>query len=363
MDITSFIESVKQNLERSTNTYSSEQSVSTQIVLPTLGLLGWPSTDPTVVIPEYQVVIPEYQVKQQVKNLRVDYALVIPQISPTPKCIVEVKAVGKLDADEQLFTYAFHTGVPLAILTNGREWRFYLPMSPGDYQERLVRTFDFSTGNSNEIANGLTELLSYEKTMSGESIEFAKKISEERKKTKIAKGKINEAWKELTTGEDSLLVDFLIEETSRICGYPPRHQDVIEFLSQLGQSPKPSPQLPSDRPSSKKQKSNRPRHTTYWLFNNKYDSKNYTLAYIHIMESLVELLSDESLNDLPCFYHSKYDIATSHQITAQSVLNGKWWIHTYKSSKHKFQDLEKTCAKASVKFRSKQGVLLPDPND
>jgi predicted type IV restriction endonuclease len=50
-----------------------------------------------------------------------------------------VKQVGQSDrAERQLFEYAFHDGVPMAILTDGREWNFFLPGEQGDYGERRV---------------------------------------------------------------------------------------------------------------------------------------------------------------------------------------------------------------------------------
>jgi len=350
--LASFIHTVKQNLDSSNNAYPNENSVSIQIVIPTLNHLGWNTTDPCVVIPEYPV-----------KNLRVDYALVIGEISPTPKCIIEVKAVGKVDADEQLFQYAFHTGVSLAILTDGREWRFYLPMMHGAYRERLVRTFDFSSGNDKETADGIRQLLSYENTKSGKSIQSAKQISDERKQVTIAKKKISDAWETLTAGADAIFVEFLIEETSRICGYPPRREDVIGFLNNMRPTRESDDRL-QPKVISPKPKGSRtvpPRETTYWLFNEQHEAKTYAVAYIHIMESLAPRLSNESLGQLQCFYRHKTDIKEPYRKTAVSVLNGKWWIHTHSSSKVKFEQVEITCAKASVEFGTISGVKMITP--
>jgi len=52
---------------------------------------------------------------------------------------IEVKQVGQSDGGErQLFEYAFHRGVPMAILTDGQEWHFFLPAKQGDYGDRRV---------------------------------------------------------------------------------------------------------------------------------------------------------------------------------------------------------------------------------
>ena len=45
-------------------------------------------------------------------------------------------------AERQLFEYSFHKGVQLAILTDGREWNFFLPAEHGNYAERSVYKLD-----------------------------------------------------------------------------------------------------------------------------------------------------------------------------------------------------------------------------
>ena len=90
------------------------QRVSQGIVLPTLQLLGWAVFDISVVIPEFSI-----------EGRRVDYALC--HSANKPSVFVEVKKIGfTAGADRQLFEYAFHLGVPMAILTDGQEWSFYL---------------------------------------------------------------------------------------------------------------------------------------------------------------------------------------------------------------------------------------------
>jgi len=57
--------------------------------------------------------------------------------------LIEVKQVGQSKgADRQLFEYAFHKGVPMAILTDGQEWNFFLPTEQGDYSERQLYKLD-----------------------------------------------------------------------------------------------------------------------------------------------------------------------------------------------------------------------------
>ena len=89
--------------------FSNEASVSQGIVLRLLNALGWPTYDTDAVWPEYSL-----------SGKRVDYALCSPPSKPI--AFIEVEQIGQSDgAERQLFEYAFHIGVPMAILTDGRE--------------------------------------------------------------------------------------------------------------------------------------------------------------------------------------------------------------------------------------------------
>ncbi len=56
---------------------------------------------------------------------------------------MEVKQPGVAGrADRQLFEYAFHEGVPLAILTDGTTWPVYVPALQGSYDDRRVYLLD-----------------------------------------------------------------------------------------------------------------------------------------------------------------------------------------------------------------------------
>jgi len=103
-----------------TGRYVNETTVSQGIVQRLLHSLGWPVYDTEVVAPEYSL-----------SGRRADYALCHPPREPV--ILVEVKQVGQSKgADRQLFEYAFHKGVPMAILTDGQEWNFFLPTEQGD---------------------------------------------------------------------------------------------------------------------------------------------------------------------------------------------------------------------------------------
>ena len=130
MSVKEDIEDIRNRLDN--DQYTTEASVSTGIVLRLLIALGWPVHNPTAVKPEYTV-----------EGRRVDFALFAPE--SRLRVFIEVKPVEQIQAgEEQLFEYATHCGVPIAILTDGQEWRFYHPGGEGSYEERRVCTLEFS---------------------------------------------------------------------------------------------------------------------------------------------------------------------------------------------------------------------------
>ncbi len=95
-----------------------EATTQQYVVLPILRALGWDDTNLASMD-----VIPEYKVE----NRRADYALHI-QREQNPVVLIECKRwdqpIGK--NEEQICFYAYSGNVPLAIITNGKLWRFYL---------------------------------------------------------------------------------------------------------------------------------------------------------------------------------------------------------------------------------------------
>lgn len=87
------------------------------VVLPILQALGWDYAN--IESPE---VLPEYRVENRKS---VDYALVVREV---PKVFVECKKWNEPIAryESQICFYAYSKDVPIAVITNGRVWRFYL---------------------------------------------------------------------------------------------------------------------------------------------------------------------------------------------------------------------------------------------
>lgn len=198
--------------------YVNEASVSQGIVQRLLHALGWPVYDTEVVAPEYSL-----------SARRVDYALCHPPREPV--VMVEVKQIGQSKgADRQLFEYAFHKGVPMAVLTDGQEWHFFLPTEQGDYGERRVYKLDLLERDPEEAQAGLERYLGYGEVRSGRAIEAARRDYRDAARKRTAQRTLPDAWTRLVESEDELLIELLSDKVEDLCGVKPDPDAVAAFL-------------------------------------------------------------------------------------------------------------------------------------
>ena len=97
---------------------ANEATIQQYVVLPILRALGW--DDVNLASME---VLPEYKVESR----RADYALHVKR-GQRPVVLIECKRWGQPIGknEEQICFYAYSGNIPLAIITNGKRWRFYL---------------------------------------------------------------------------------------------------------------------------------------------------------------------------------------------------------------------------------------------
>jgi len=250
--------------------FQNEQAVSQGIVLPILRELGWDIFDTTLVWPEYQT-----------GEGRADFALCHPPSKPAE--FIEVKPPGKAeDAVRQALEYAFHTGVPFIVLTDGRTWSFYLPAEQGSYEaesdetphgvgfaaNRRVYKLDLFERPPAEAAETLTRYLARARVESGEALEpsesetprrrrarRANAVRQTARKSRVrrdaavvcgkyrsrnrrsqARAAIPEAWRELVQKGDEQLVELLASAIESKAGVRADVDDVAEFLAGLGRA-------------------------------------------------------------------------------------------------------------------------------
>lgn len=217
-DLRQRIETARERL--ATGRFSNEASISTGLVLPILDALGWDAFDPNEVAPEYKV-----------RKRRVDFALVA---NGSPAVFVEVKQPGQADgADQQLFEYAFHEGVPLAVLTDGATWSVYVPSEQGSYEDRRAYHLDLAERTPAESADRLQRYLEREAVASGAATERARRDCQRAKQRKGARSALPQAWANLIASEDDVVLDRLAAEVESASGFQPERDDLVLFLRSL----------------------------------------------------------------------------------------------------------------------------------
>ena len=203
------------------NEYPNEQSISQGIVLRLLSVIQWQVYDTQSVIPEYSI-----------QGRRVDFALCVQKNKPV--IFIEVKQPGNtLGADKQLFEYAFHKGVPFAIVTDGKEWHFYLPAEVGNYDERRVYKLDLIERDTQESAYRLERYLSFDEVANGNALENAREDYKNVSKERQAKANIPIAWEKLIEEKDEMLTEVVSEKVESICGFKPTQKQIIAYLNSL----------------------------------------------------------------------------------------------------------------------------------
>ncbi|MDT8436690.1 MAG: hypothetical protein RRA92_08030 [Gemmatimonadota bacterium] len=199
--------------------FGNEAAIVNGVVLRVLGALGWPVFETRVVQPEFAV-----------GRRRVDLALCEP--IGKPAVFVEVKRPGQAEnGEKQLFECAFHSAIRMVVLTDGQEWRFYLPGERGDYQERRVYLLDIVEREVAEAAERLMRYLAYDRVRSGEALDAARN---DYRKTATRREMVRNlpiAWRELVDEQDELLIELAADKVENLCGYRPGPDDVAAFVS------------------------------------------------------------------------------------------------------------------------------------
>ena len=172
----------RKRLEHSNEALTKPEAIAKQyVILPILRTLGWNDTNLVSI-----EVMPEYKVDRK----SVDYALTVEQI---PKVFIECKKWEDplTRHEEQICFYAYSKNVPLAVITNGRIWRFYLSeWQATSLSDRIFCETDIEN-RENAISN-LEQYLLKSNVASGEAELNAEIVLEE--KGKSGSSEISREW-------------------------------------------------------------------------------------------------------------------------------------------------------------------------
>ncbi len=216
-----FLQELKERYSKNLLQRFDEAATKQAIILPILASMGWSIWDIKEVVPEYPV-----------QKGRVDYAL---QINGEPKVFLEVKKIGE-DLErhqEQLLQYAFARGIPLAVLTNGIGWWFYLPLLQGSWEQRKFYTIDLYDQASQSVAARFEQFLGKQSVLTGRAVKDAEEIYHSQQRQRSIQETFPKAWKKVVQGPDPRLVELLSEVTEKLCGYRPDQTTVEKFLQSL----------------------------------------------------------------------------------------------------------------------------------
>ena len=213
---------------------SNEETTKFQIIVPILGDLGW-DVYRSKGTNEVRFEHPAGGTK---KGGKVDIALMGEHSRFV--CFVEAKKPGvNLDDHvEQLLGYAFHDGVTICVLTDGLEWRLYLPREDGPPADRKFAHLWLREDPVEQIADDLKEFLSRSTVVSGEAGQNAvyalKQRREELKQLKresdIAR-ELPSIWRKMLNEPDKGLVVRVQSRVHAELGFSPSVDQIAEFLA------------------------------------------------------------------------------------------------------------------------------------
>lgn len=347
--------------------YPNETSVSMGVLLPVLRALGWDDTDPAEVFPEYTQA-----------GKRVDFALF--GHPGRPSVFVEVKGVGRsLDGDRQLFEYAFHEGIPMCVLTDGREWSFYLPSGQGSYEERRVFRLQLTERTPRDCATTLTRYLERERVRSGDALEDAVRDYRDLSASRHAARSLPEAWARLTSGPEDLLVELLSEQAEKISGHKPASAEVVAFLRRLAElAPglgnsvpgKPTPSQPSPTsPPPSAPPSPVGGKITYSVFGEHRTAATANAAFLEVLaavarrspeklEAMAAAARGRSRNHIARsaeeIYPKRPDLARAYEFTPG------WLVGLNIANREKVRIIREVCRVASIRFGTDVRLDLPN---
>lgn len=205
---------------------TNEQSTIMQIIQPVLSDLGWDVYNSNEV--EY-----EYQVSPLKGSGKVDIAL----MGKGGQCVglVEAKAprVNLDDYVMQLFRYdASNESGTVCVLTDGLEWRFYLPREKeGKPEERQFARLRLQEDPVEQITEVLEKFLSRSAVVSGEAEQEAAKTLKQLQEKSVINRRLPEIWHQMLTEPDEVLVDQVKNRVRADLGFSPSADQIAQFLA------------------------------------------------------------------------------------------------------------------------------------
>ncbi len=288
-------------------TPSNEEAAKFQIIVPVLGDLGWDvynsqGTDE---------VRFEHSAGGTKGGGRVDIALMGKHDQCA--CFVEAKSPG-VNLDDhvaQLLGYAFHDGVTVCALTDGLEWRLYLPREAGPPDKRRFALLRLRDDPVEQSADDLEAFLSRDAVRSGRAERDAAKVLRRLQEESDIARRLPEIWRKMLAKPDEELVDLVRSKVYAELRLSPSAEQVVAVLS--GREAAPSrpasgAKAPESSESRVKKTPVRPQKITgATLFGDYMELNTWKGALLFVAEKMQARHRETFLDKTSKFKGHKYD--------------------------------------------------------
>ena len=284
--------------------------------------------------------------------------------------------------EDQLFDYCSKQGVPLAVLTDGRSWSFYLPAGMGSYEQRRFAVLDLLDDGKAECSRLLTRYVGFEAVVSGQSHQDAQSDYQNYRQQIVAREQFSPVLESLIAEADPRVVALFRDEVERRCGHRPEDADVKDFLRnqfvQMGQTPGPPPtpsqpernqahkarqirRAPGVRTKASRSASAPSESPSFSLFGQSVSCSNDIGVLVGVLtalgerdpgfyERLAPRLRGRKRQHLSRDRHQIYPPGSDEKVLmALRELPGGWWVATNTSTRTKVEQLEKARVVAGIR--------------
>jgi len=194
-----------------------EASTKQAIVLRLLSFLGWDIFDVDEVYPDYPV-----------DSDMISYAL---RIDKEIQLFIDVKGSReKLDAyQKDIKAATAKEGVEVCVLTNGAMWWFFLATGRAKGGYKRFFNCDLRKQEPETIVDGLIDFMARAKVAKGEALNSARAAYHSQRQ-EIAADALPQAWNQLLSPPNKILVEILSEISEKLCGYRADANLVEKFI-------------------------------------------------------------------------------------------------------------------------------------
>ena len=231
--------SLRETIEtiRSHPTPPNEETAKVQILVPILRDLGWDPFGPEVRW--------EYSVGETKSGGRVDIALTA---DGRTRALIEAKAPGSnLDNHvKQVLGYAFEDGVDICVLSDGLQWRLYLPREKGPPRERVFADLSIDEDPVDRLDDDLNTFLGREQLLTGHAETRAKQVRRARLDAARLEQEMPRIWQRLVDDADEQLVELVTQRVYDEVSLRPQREQVIALMRGI---PIPTPRSSSPAPA------------------------------------------------------------------------------------------------------------------